>query len=78
MDRLAARAEPAPDLVSLVTGLAGQGLSPREIARRLNRLNLRTLRGKQWYGRTIAKVLAAALRPEGGWHAAGRSKAVGL
>jgi DNA invertase Pin-like site-specific DNA recombinase len=31
---------PAPDLVSLVAGLAGQGLSLREIARRLNRLNL--------------------------------------
>jgi hypothetical protein len=56
--------EPAPDLVSLVTGLAGQGLSLREIARRLNRLNLRTLRGKEWYAGTVAKVLAAPPRPE--------------
>jgi DNA invertase Pin-like site-specific DNA recombinase len=69
--------EPAPDLVSLVTGLAGQGLSLREIARRLNRLNLRTLRGKEWYSSTIAKVLAAA-QPEDALRAAGRPKAVGL
>jgi DNA invertase Pin-like site-specific DNA recombinase len=64
--------EPAPDLVSLVTGLAGQGLSLREIARRLNRLNLRTLRGKEWYAGTVAKVLAAPPRPEDALRAARR------
>src|SRR6266566_5810014 len=48
--------EPASDLVSLVIGLVGQGLSLREIARRLNRLNLRTPRGKQWYAGTVRKV----------------------
>ncbi len=53
--------EPAPDLVSLISGLAGQGLSLREIARRLNRLNLRTARGKQWYAGTVGKVLAFGL-----------------
>jgi DNA invertase Pin-like site-specific DNA recombinase len=54
------RQEPAPDLVSLITGLAGQGLSLREIARRLNRLNLRTSRGRNWYPGTVGKVLAFA------------------
>ncbi len=58
---LAARRDqkPPPDLVSLVAGLAGQGLSLHEIARRLNRLNLRTPRGKQWYAGTISKVVAS-------------------
>jgi hypothetical protein len=51
--------EPAPDLVSLISGLAGQGLSLREIARRLNRLNLRTARGKEWYAATVRTVLAS-------------------
>jgi DNA invertase Pin-like site-specific DNA recombinase len=49
--------EPAPDLVSLIEALAGQALSQREIARRLNRLSIRSVRDKQWYGATVGKVL---------------------
>src|SRR5205823_927255 len=69
------RAEPAPpDLVSLIAGLAGQGLSLREIARRLNRLNLRTPRGRNWYAGTVSKVLAFASIVRGPEHL----KAAGL
>src|SRR5882762_2686410 len=48
--------EPAPDPVSLIEALAGQALSQREIARRLNRLSIRSVRDKQWYGATVGKV----------------------
>jgi DNA invertase Pin-like site-specific DNA recombinase len=51
--------KPAPELVAVIVGLAGQGFSQREIARRLNTLGLRTERRKQWYGATVGKVLAA-------------------
>jgi DNA invertase Pin-like site-specific DNA recombinase len=51
------RRQPASDLVSIARGLAAQGLSLREIARRLNRLQLRTPPGKQWHGATVAKLL---------------------
>jgi DNA invertase Pin-like site-specific DNA recombinase len=60
------RRRPAPDLVSIAAGLAAQGLSSREIARRLNRLGLRSPHGKQWHGATVAKLLAGeqkAARP---------------
>jgi len=53
---------PAPELVAIIVGLAAQGLSQREIARRLNSLELRTARGKSWFGAQIGKVLAAAPR----------------
>jgi DNA invertase Pin-like site-specific DNA recombinase len=49
--------KPATDLVSIAKGLAAQGLSLREIARRLNRLQLRTPRNKRWHGATVAKML---------------------
>ncbi len=52
--------KPAPELVAAIVGLAGQGYSQREIARRLNTLGLRTDRRKQWYGATVGKLLAAA------------------
>src|SRR5712671_5974804 len=46
------RAPPAPDLVAIAAGLAGQGLGLRATARALNRLNLKTSRGAVWYAGT--------------------------
>jgi DNA invertase Pin-like site-specific DNA recombinase len=52
--------KPAPELVAIVVGLARQGCSQHEIARRLNRLGLRTGRGKPFFQATIRKLLAIA------------------
>jgi Resolvase, N terminal domain/Recombinase len=56
---LAARREqrPPPEILQLMAGLAAQGVSRREIARRLNGLGLRTARGKIWYSATVMKAL---------------------
>ena len=51
---------PGSDLTSIAAGLAAQGLSLREIAKRLNRLGIPTPRGKVWYAATIKKLLIAA------------------
>src|SRR6266446_3736018 len=52
------RAPPAPDLVAIAAGLAGQGLGLRATARALNRLNLKTSRGAVWYAGTVRRLLA--------------------
>jgi DNA invertase Pin-like site-specific DNA recombinase len=52
--------KPAADLVSHVTGMRAQGLSSAEIARRLNRLEVRTPRNKTWWPASVAKIVSAA------------------
>lgn len=52
--------KPAPELVAIVAGLAAQGCSQHEIARRLNRLGLRTERGKPFFQATVRKLLRFA------------------
>jgi DNA invertase Pin-like site-specific DNA recombinase len=47
--------KPAPELVAVIVGLAGQGFSQREIARRLNTLGLRTDRKSNGTGRRSAR-----------------------
>ncbi len=55
-----------PELYSLMAGLAAQGASLSAIARRLNGLELRTARGKQWYAGTVRAVLSRAPDRAGG------------
>ncbi len=55
---------PAPELLALITGLAAQGCSLREIARRLNALALRTRRRKQWYSGTVRAALELNASPK--------------
>ena len=45
---------PAPEIAGLIAEWHGQGKSYREIARRLNGLNVRPARGKAWYGSSVA------------------------
>lgn len=52
--------QPGSDLTSIAAGLAAQGLSLREIAKRLNRLGIPTPRGKVWCAAIIKKLLMAA------------------
>jgi DNA invertase Pin-like site-specific DNA recombinase len=52
--------KPAADLVSLIDGMRAQGLSSAEIARRLNRLEVRTPRNKSWWPASVAKIVSAA------------------
>jgi DNA invertase Pin-like site-specific DNA recombinase len=40
---------PPPEVLKLMTEWRGQGRSLREITRELNRLNIRTPQGNQWY-----------------------------
>jgi DNA invertase Pin-like site-specific DNA recombinase len=49
---------PAPEVLNLMRSLKGQGLSYRAMARELNRLNIKTGRGKQWYDVTVKAALA--------------------
>ena len=49
---------PAPEVLNIMRSLAGQGMSYRAIARELNRLNIRTGRGSQWYDVTVKAKLA--------------------
>jgi DNA invertase Pin-like site-specific DNA recombinase len=55
----AARAylKPAPHVLDLMAGWKAQGKGLREIARELNRLNIRTPRGAQWYAGTVRAQL---------------------
>ena len=57
----AARAhlKPAPNVLDLMAGWKAQGKGLREIARELNRLNIRTPRGAQWYAGTVRAQLRA-------------------
>lgn len=51
---------PAAPIVGMIADWHSQGMSYREIARRLNALNVRPARGKAWYGSSIAYVLGKA------------------
>jgi DNA invertase Pin-like site-specific DNA recombinase len=50
---------PAPEVLSVMKDWQSQGASFREIARRLNRLNIRPGRGRAWYGTSVKGQLAA-------------------
>jgi len=50
---------PAPEVLSVMKDWQSQGASFREIARRLNRLNIRPGRGREWYGTSVKGLLAA-------------------
>lgn len=60
---------PAPEVLNILLTLEGQGMSYRAIARELNRLNIKTGRGFQWYDVTVKAALAQVQR-----HAAWRDK----
>jgi len=49
---------PAPEVLALMQGWRSQGAGFREIARRLNRLNIRPGRGRAWYGTSVKGQLA--------------------
>jgi DNA invertase Pin-like site-specific DNA recombinase len=49
---------PAPEVLNIMRSLEGQGMSYRAIARELNRLNIRTGRGCQWYDVTVKSAMA--------------------
>jgi DNA invertase Pin-like site-specific DNA recombinase len=49
---------PAPEVLNIMRSLEGQGMSYRAIARELNRLNIKTGRGFQWYDVTVKAALA--------------------
>ena len=51
---------PAPEVLKLMTEWKGQGRGLREITRELNRLNIRTPHGKQWYASTVRNQLTTA------------------
>ncbi len=55
--------KPAPEVQRLMRSLHAQGKGLREIARELNRLNIRTPRGSLWYAKTIKEQLASAIAP---------------
>ena len=48
---------PAPEVLNIIRSLEGQGMSYRAIARELNRLNIKTGRGRQWYDVTVKAAL---------------------
>ena len=51
---------PAPEVVSLMQERRGQGRSYRQIAGELNRLNIRTGQGSEWYASTTRAALKRA------------------
>jgi DNA invertase Pin-like site-specific DNA recombinase len=56
----AARRTPVePDVLQLMRDLQMQGKGLREIARQLNRLNVRAGRRSLWYASTVRKAIAA-------------------
>lgn len=48
---------PAPEVLNIMRGMERQGMSYRAIARELNRLNIRTGRGCEWFGVTVKAAL---------------------
>jgi DNA invertase Pin-like site-specific DNA recombinase len=48
---------PPPEVLKLMTEWKGQGRGLRDITRELNRLNIRTPQGKQWYASTVRAQL---------------------
>ena len=55
--------KPARHILDLITDWQAQGKGLRETARKLNRLNIRTPRGCQWYACTVRAQLPAEARP---------------
>jgi DNA invertase Pin-like site-specific DNA recombinase len=53
------RRRPAPEVVNLMTGWRGQEWTLRRIAEELNRLNIRSPRGSQWYASSVRNQLTA-------------------
>ncbi len=51
---------PAPEVLSLIRDWRAEGATLREIADRLNRLNIRPARGRAWYGSSVNNQIAAA------------------
>jgi DNA invertase Pin-like site-specific DNA recombinase len=51
---------PAPEVLALILNWRAQGATLREIADRLNRLNIRPARGRAWYGSSVNSQIAAA------------------
>jgi DNA invertase Pin-like site-specific DNA recombinase len=49
--------EPPPEVLKLMTEWKGQGRGLRDISRELNRLNIRTPQGYQWYASTVRNQL---------------------
>jgi DNA invertase Pin-like site-specific DNA recombinase len=56
-----AHLRPLPEILQLVTGLRDKGDTLRSIADHLNRLGLRTPRGKSWYASTVNSLIQAPL-----------------
>jgi DNA invertase Pin-like site-specific DNA recombinase len=54
--------KPAQHVLDLIAGWQAQGKGLRETARELNRLNIRTPRGCQWYACTVRAQLPAEAR----------------
>ena len=52
--------KPAPEVQRLMGQYQAQGKGLREIARELNRLTIRTPRGKEWYAKTVKATLASS------------------
>ncbi|MEQ1864547.1 MAG: recombinase family protein [Micropepsaceae bacterium] len=50
---------PSPEVLALIEGWTRQRKGLREIARELNRLNIRTPRGGLWYAQSVSRVLGA-------------------
>jgi hypothetical protein len=51
---------PPPEVLALITGWRDQGRGYRDIARELNRLNIRTPQEKQWYASTVRAQLSVS------------------
>jgi DNA invertase Pin-like site-specific DNA recombinase len=49
--------QPPPEVLKLITGGRTEGRGLRDITRELNRLNIRTPQGKQWYASTVRAQL---------------------
>jgi hypothetical protein len=49
----------APEALAVMQERRSQGAAFREIARRLNRLNIRPGRGREWHGTSVKGQLAA-------------------
>jgi DNA invertase Pin-like site-specific DNA recombinase len=52
--------KPAPEVLSLITQWNREGKGLREISRELNRLNIRTPRGKLWYASSVKNQLTTS------------------
>lgn len=52
---------PPPEVLKLMTEWKGQGRGLRDITRELNRLNIRTPQGNQWYASTVKNQLSQTI-----------------